>query len=558
MQLRNLLLFAVFFVLCGSVSAQKRILKVDELITDGVKIIGLAKDGTAITQGDADRLATAAAVKEAIQVAIDALPPGGGLDSASQEVKPVGGTYLTGDVVRDSNGTLFQALQSNDSPGLNGRWAPLNEGVLLGDTVKMPGTDFDWFPGVITRNGELGYLWTYGKPNAFRKMSRVDTNFNGVLAEICYINPITGNDANDGLTEATAFRTINYGIGQLGNTGRCLHLSLAPGVYVEDEQFDGSVLGSRPYSLFCPEGIAVIGMWLNNPAWTLTSGGTYRATITNLNVVSGYVLDRTSQDDAGMFLQYAFGSSATELRPGQQFVQNDTLWIYPRSGGAPDPLVNTLITVGDDSFTPNGNHHFYGENLHVYGQTNASGNLTKLKAFLNCSFFYCRNDNTDQFRVPGVAYFNRCTFQYGQSDIVDYESDSRGIEWKCRFKYAGMKTPVGGESADQCSTAHGGALVVRGPGTYELYRSSGIYDINAGTKSVNVGCQMGSEREGYFTANTWPSIGVGPGAEMWIENVSFGGKLQLQVDEAILNVRRLNLTSASTVEIINNSIVRPW
>jgi lysophospholipase L1-like esterase len=64
---KNLLTLLLVAVLCTCVSAQKRILKVDVIDTDGVKLEGLAKTAADITvAGDSTKLVTAKAVKDAL------------------------------------------------------------------------------------------------------------------------------------------------------------------------------------------------------------------------------------------------------------------------------------------------------------------------------------------------------------------------------------------------------------------------------------------------------------------------------------------------------------
>jgi hypothetical protein len=477
----------------------------------------------------------------------------------TNQVKPGNLSAYTDKTFSALNGEIFSAKGAlNSIPTLDGNWATEIQSYPQGDTVAIP-AGFTWdFPGRITRSNGT-YDWTYGTEDAFRNQFRVDTNFNGAGAEVCYVDPIIGDNANDGRTPSTAFQTLGAAVATLsGNSGtRCRHISITPGVLVNTEQWAGTA-SARPVSIFCPsKESAVIGQWITEPTWTTTAvAGIYKTTITNLSTTTGYILNRKNKDELGMFVEYETGISATTLDPGQQFVDSDTLYIFASDGQTPDYLTNTLITSGTATFNPIGNHPVYLENIIVYGQTLFTGSGTK--AALNCKFFYCKNDDSDLVRVTSTAIFNNCTFAFSQSDVIDYETNSEGIEYNCFVRYSGMKTPTGGESADQCSTAHGGARVVRINGRYEQYRSSGIYDINEGTKAIMVGCSIGSERTGYEELNTWPALGIGVGAETWAEGVTIGGTKQLSVDNGTLHIVNFKINQQSIIEKLGGAIIQKW
>ncbi len=240
----------------------------------------------------------------------------------------------------------------------------------------------------VIRTGPGKFDWSLGEPEQFRDFFRVDTNFNGTGVEVCFVDPINGNDANAGTTPATAFRTIDQAKGLLGNDESCRHISLSPGVYIADEQF--TIMASRPFSMYCPNGKAVIGRWIDEPTFIDQGGGIYLAVVTDLPNTIGYVLDRTKQTESGRFEPYQSANSQTDIDPGEYFVNGNNLYLRTSDGTPPSYLENTLITSQNHVFQPIGNHPIYLENIVVYGQSASGG--SGCKAYINRNFLYCKNE----------------------------------------------------------------------------------------------------------------------------------------------------------------------
>jgi hypothetical protein len=323
---------------------------------------------------------------------------------------------------------------------------------------------------------------TYTRPfniyyNAQTKAYSTDfsINWSEVAPFTWYVNGLTGNDANDGLTPATALQKISTAILK---TGAGIHRIYVEGgqEYTYDKAWGANVAPSshtktyvqaRNGRVICSARVVTNGAWTqvgSTEEWTYTktatpaySGMVRDAKVKAKDLAAKYYLPfETSGDDT----VYSLGTAGSLAR-GQYAYSGNVMTIRCMDGR--DPNSDNLITV---ELLQNGGKHGFGD-IYMTG-FDFSGNVpfnlqmtsaTQIAAFEDCTFKYgfqttgATNDLV--YLSSGTTIFNRCAAALGKSDNFNFHEKSVGVlSYHFGIDCVSRKAGLEGANNDNCLTGH--------------------------------------------------------------------------------------------------------
>lgn len=340
-----------------------------------------------------------------------------------------------------------------------------------------------------------------------------------------YVDPINGNEANDGLTWATAKRDPSAAL----NSRSAATIYIAPGTYHRSDFHDwGTTRIARNVSIICPNGIAKITRRAGGaslPAFTLDTGTTY--VVVRNNIFSVY--DAYNYDEYGDYLSMPAYASLALLNaaPYGYFRDGANTYVKRIDGLQPDYL-NTAIFLIESQFVlgQSGDTHVYMENIWIEGGSSGydidpavANDVIKYYA-LNCSYKYSTvGDGLSVFGATEIM-LQKCSGARTFADVVSYHEDTvtspgllgRALEVDCTWRRAGEDNLP--STNNNGTTAHDGWTVARI--NVQSYRNGGpqIADVT-GCKSWLVGCNA------YDAVGTGSVDGIQCGeGEMWVDSSS--------------------------------------
>jgi len=418
-------------------------------------------------------------------------------------------------------------------------WFPggfVNRGpVNLEDSLAVP-TGFGTVPfnAKIYENG--GVYSTNFDPTAYRLTEGGD----GVTTY--YVDKATGVDTNAG-TSAAPFKTIFKAISIGRATTQKMLIKVKGGNYYLTENFNNKVPEAMYLSVISWDGQPVI-CTNENPnivpaSWTLDSDNTYWASVASY----GYSEYRSSVWDGSV--GDAFGDDvplvpaasivACKASAGTYYTDQASLRVYVHTldNRAPDADIhvyeawNTPGQYTDYPAAPQAGNCYF-ENIHFRGgaspfnlaNTNATNKI--IGVFYDCSFKYGAINRLVQVQGYIDVALVDCLAAAGHADGFSYHAyggntPPTAIEIGCEARMCGA---ILTGTANQGSTAHDGASIVRVNGNYHDNENDQVADVGT-TKSWLLNC---SATDGLKVNYAGFLAGNGVGAtKMWLEACDVNG-----------------------------------
>lgn len=376
-----------------------------------------------------------------------------------------------------------------------------------------------------------GFIWNNKPFGIFRdKGGRVRTNFNPKDYDIKrsttrYISYENGSDTHDGLTEDTAYKSLNYCLAQLValNPASAEVVILSKNIGIGTTGWGNNII-SFPLTLRSKVGLSYIAF--NDGTGFASFSGVYRLNSSGASMV----FDAKYKDNDGAPFRLVDVLSLAECQStaGTRYFDsaNTYCYIHLLDGRAPDVYVKCAAHGG---FTPKINGNLYAENIAFVGGLNcvaSKGTSDVIQIFNSCSFIGSYEDGLNIETTAGgfIAAYN-CEAYHCGSDSLSYHHNGTlsVLEQNCLvIGYGGLNT------SDNCSSMHDNGRIVRVGGTYvsthEIART--IHDIG-GSLSWNIECfATTGSRAGDALGN--PAFAIGATSDtseskMWIDDCIASG-----------------------------------
>nr|DAE30055.1 MAG TPA: hypothetical protein [virus sp. ctE0n6] len=426
------------------------------------------------------------------------------------------------------------------------------------------------------RHSNSGLFKLYNKPNEFSDFpitiltdgynfhTTFDVaNFKHTGGKIYYVDPINGNNGNDGLTESTAVKRVYqaYTLCSDGDT-----IILLDGTYSRDTWFTTTVANN-----VINKSINIIAK--NKGKVTVKSADDH--TFTKVGETNVYSTNRgnvlTAIDIRGVANKITF--ELTRVTSLQECTDTENTWFQDGS---------TFYVHMFDNIAPNNNNlivglstgvalinstcslqsiNLYVEGINFIGGTvgtvhirNSSTNLYPKFYAKDCQFKHGFSNPTaskDGISLLGCqGFFENCEVAFASKDGFNYHAYngvvSNGIEINCK----GYCNGIGWEDLTcNGSTMHDGGKIIRINGRYYNNQGANVADVSDGTVSLNLGClaydSLAKSKNGYDADFTTQQSG----AKMYLDNCkAFGSYYSIRAVKG--STIELNNCSYSTIELL--------
>lgn len=336
-----------------------------------------------------------------------------------------------------------------------------------------------------------------------------------------YVNYASGSNSNDGVTPATAVKTVQYAWTTLG--ARLIYA--APGIYYNDNWTVISAGGSNGDFFVIGAGRGRTFFTSAAPptlTWTLVSGTTYSTTVTSAKRVVDMKYTNTEADP--LRADTALSVAGCEAKPNSSFVSGTTVYVNLSDGRAPDANVLVLTTLTTNQYSATAGYHaaigitFMGGGFGTHSCIATSTTATTWSIDNNCDFIYGEganytSDGSAGFLKSNVSsWIENCSARGNGRDGFNYKAPDLivkpvAIEMNCISHDNGLLLNYHlGSASVNASSAHDGITVLRV--NVLGYRNVGPNFIDVeGTNTLNVGC-VGRNSLGYVdSVITYPSFG---------------------------------------------------
>lgn len=362
-------------------------------------------------------------------------------------------------------------------------------------------------------------IWRQGNVEGQNYHNNFDWNGfrNSIIGTTCYVDPVNGNNSNDGSSWLLAKKSVVNAI-----TGTSANIiQLKPGWYPYSEGLQGTSI-TRDISLICEDGIATLTTAADQSAVVLTTDGTYPNTYSGIPAFTGrtnIAIDSSNLNEYGVPIRLTPVADAATVNSTPNSIYLDgTGRVYVRlfDDRAPDDnfyyfrgFGNLVSSTPSKVFVQNVN--FYGASANPSYMNNATSSSTKMCVFVNCRFSYGNDNGSYNTNYVQSLFFNCGTF-YNYEDGFDYIGQgSSGFEYYCIGSYNGYDN-----NANNGSTGHNLARVISVGCDYQYNMGKCVQDINEGTYRYCVGVSSGNSR-GTVAADQYGfAVGSGTGTTtMW-------------------------------------------
>lgn len=390
-----------------------------------------------------------------------------------------------------------------------------------------------------------------------------------------YVDPVSGLDANDGLTTGSPKQNFSSAITAANTAGLSAKFLLKPGVYRFVRGWNNTALNVS----------AIIEPWATDPTdpnnvvklvsrssaaaltWTADTGETYtRSSITSDPV---HIVDLSFKDIYGSFLRYSKASDLANCRAtrGTWWRDNATSILYVHSADGRnlvgDVNIDQPSTADQGQWTPSTNNAvLWMQNIAFFGGGSACILLkpatgVSATAYAKNCIFECSasgngwgaaainaNSNID-------TYLFGCIASWNTSDGFNYHANGTNatghfVEINCITGPNGYDT----SGINNATTGHESVRGFRLNGNYAGSQNRTLNDINA-TQSWNVNCTFGPSQatDGTGITVVAGSTDSGMTARIWLDHCtigdSFNGELYAFTG-CTINYRDMNITGLVT------------
>ncbi len=343
------------------------------------------------------------------------------------------------------------------------KFISVNQNLL--DTVQLPAA-FSYFTNniQIRRGTTLQYITNVDNIKDWQNKFLIQATGKKTY----YVQPQGGNDANDGLTPATALQRLNTALGK----SDMLTVVGLDGVYGYNERLTGNQTGN--FNLILTPN-AHVGAFYAMSGWATDGTYTNVQEVTNSNVSTFTALyDRQSLLPNGLFEEFYLAASVADCsaRYHSYYISGTTLYVnYPILPGNDYNTVLMLINARNVLSGGTSNDTIYCQGGNYYGtiqcrsQGNAGGNpivyLRNIKIARSSGTF---ETFWDEGYDAGLC--NVTIYQAGTGDGFNYHAyltsnRVRAFEINCSVLYE-----QGEAASDQASTLHDTSQCVTVNATY--------------------------------------------------------------------------------------------
>lgn len=376
--------------------------------------------------------------------------------------------------------------------------------------VSVPNAAFDWLDDILTvqqAGSNFRAVYDAGSLQAHAAISPATTY---------YLNTVTGNDSNSGLTRVLAKKTWSSVVGAGNATGGAYKIVIEDGSYLyrsvsvtEPTQSvevigEGTVYYTSDHRNICTD-------------WVSVGSNTYTTTLSGGNFVS-QVVDETILDANGNPTRYTAAASAVacQAAAGSFYWTAGTLYVHPADNRAlsGNPVDDDLWLL--DSLARAiqvDNKSFYFENLNFRGGVRVRNNSSAggLKSyFKSCTFQACN------LTIVGVSEFvlDTCTLLNASQDSINYDTRNTINTYAVEIDLTSGE--CGSATDNQASTSHTATRVVRLGGTYFDTAGQAVADVGSGY-IWQAGCTMSESATSiaYYTDN----------CSAWLDTCTLTGNL---------------------------------
>lgn len=312
-----------------------------------------------------------------------------------------------------------------------------------------------------------------------------------------YVDSVNGNDNNDGLSLANAWKTIHWAYRHTTDNSTIL---VKKGIYYRDSMPNSSQNKlQRNINIICEEG-TLIGMF-DNLSYTQNAqySNVYEASRNSVN----HALDIRNYEK-GVIAQLEEVSTLSECADTLNSFYKDSSKVYINIGEAVDSSkVIVSLNINFSSFdvdcsNPDSDLTLYLENATIINGTvpvlSIKSSATHQATFygINCKFLYKKqtdeNYNGIDFLGSNSILFN-CESSFNGKDGFNYHANAgkvcNGIELDCIGSYNGLKTSI---NTCNGSTIHDGSQIIRINGKYFNNKGGNVADVQTGSISYNFNC----------------------------------------------------------------------
>lgn len=423
---------------------------------------------------------------------------------------------------------------------ISGVLYPIQYNAKQSDTVTIP-SDFTYDPGVkIVRKGDT-FATCIDDLQAFR-----DSFFLG--GKSYYVDPITGDDSNTGLSASDAFKT--YEFARTRSDVAAIYLKGA--IYDSISTF---LTNKTNYALIGYGGTPILGKIENQKTWTSVGNGVWKTVVTD---TLSWAIDLLTYGQLGEPVRFKHsGNEAGLSKPGTYYYKigtSDTLLIHTSDGNSPDNYRNAVIVDGG-AIAFGTSTNFYFENVMFLGSLSLS-NASSNYYFRDCGIFYGVSTNLILASNSNVVLSN-VTAGHSKVDVLNYTSGSTVLEHNVRARYAGYDASG---SDNQISTGHLASEIITINCDYAMSSNQVIFDVNADTKRLILGGVFGGayNKEVGTTGAISAGNASGDFAEIWIDRAKIGGDFgyDLLVNYGTINLKNMNINNNTRASVANGGTIQ--
>ena len=426
------------------------------------------------------------------------------------------------------------------------------------------------------RHSNSGLFKLYNKPNEFSEFpitiltdgynfhTTFDVaNFKHTGGKIYYVDPINGNNGNDGLTESTAVKRVYqaYTLCSDGDT-----IILLDGTYSRDTWFTTTVASN-----VINKSINIIAK--NKGKVTIKSGDDHKFTkVDDTNIYSTNrsnvlnVIDITDLSKGVTFeLKKVLSIDECKAEQNTWYQDGNTFYVHMYDDKVPtnDNLIVGLSTgvALINSACESQSINLYVEGINFIGGTVGTVHIRNSENYLHPKFYakdciFKHGYSNKIASKDGVSllgcngYFQNCEVAFASKDGFNYHSynniPSNAIEVNCK----GYCNGIGWEDLTcNGSTMHDGGKIIRLNCTYYNNQGGNVADVSEGTTSLNLGClaydSLANSKNGYDADFTTQQAG----AKMYLDNCkAFGSYYSIRAVKG--STIELNNCSYSTIELL--------
>lgn len=327
-------------------------------------------------------------------------------------------------------------------------------------------------------------------------------DYKNVGGRTYYVDYLNGDDSNNGLVPANAFKTMNKAYTQIDIDT----MILLPGVFPSNGNLRAVPITKNINII----GIGDVYIDSSTPLdpFTQTAGYSYIYEQPAGTVLDLY--DITGKDKNGDVWKYTKVTSLAECEalPASYYHAGGILYVHCFDDRAPQ-LRELWRTSDMTAFTIEGSCNVYLENLTIFGgETCIRAHAESVSDIINvyankCAFMGSKNNSYDAVMMQGttLTIFKDCKALYSKKDGFNYHERGgiipKAIEINCTGKYNGTS----GESSHQGSTIHDGGSIIRINGVYNDNCGSNIADQGTNTESFNINCVCYNSKANYNSQN---------------------------------------------------------